>query len=190
MDKTTTPVGPDAHAADTAEHPGRNPFAILDWLVHNAAAVFLLAVVVVVLTGVVARYVFAISLPWAEEVARKLLVWLTFMGAAAATAKRSNIRVDTLYGRLKGRSRLGLEALAIVASILALVILIWASRALFGPAAMAISPGSGIPAFWTRIALPVAGGLMILFFLRQLLDLRHGPPPTTTEELPTVREEV
>lgn len=178
--------GPDAPTS----RPFVRPYDALSWLARNSAAIFLLSIVVVVIVGVVARYVLAISLPWAEEVARKLLVWLTFLGAAAATATRSNIRVDTILGRLSGNRRWVLEVVGIVLSILALVILIWASRALFGPGAMAISPGSGIPAFWTRIALPVAGGLMILFMLKQLWDLRHAPPPPSVEEMPETREEV
>lgn len=147
-----------------------SPLSLLGGAVSSVAALFLGAVVIVVLIGVVARYILHISLPWAEELARFLLVWLTFMGAAAATFKRTNIRVDTIYARFpEGRLRIGFEVLSIGLTILALVILIWASRPLlFGPSASAISPGSGIEARWTRIALPIASVAMIVFLLAEL----------------------
>ncbi|MBA2300969.1 MAG: TRAP transporter small permease [Chloroflexi bacterium] len=149
------------------------PFAIraLESLARNLAAGFLTAVVVVILIGVVARYIVHISLPWSEELARLLLVWLTFLGAAAATAQRSHIRVDTIYARFSGRRRRAIEATSIMLSLLTLALLIWASRGLFGPSAATASPGSGIQAGWTRIALPVAAVLMIAFLLIQLRDV-------------------
>jgi len=147
-----------------------DPISLLGGAVSSVAALFLGAVIVVVLIGVVARYILHVSLPWSEEVARLLLVWLTFMGAAAATYKRTNIRVDTIYARIpEGRLRFGFEVLSISLTILALGILVWASRPLlFGPSASAISPGSGIEARWTRIALPIAAVAMMVFLLAEL----------------------
>lgn len=156
--------------AESRPRKDTSPLDLLGGVVSSTAALFLGAVIIVVLIGVVARYILHISLPWAEELARFLLVWLTFMGAAAATFKRTNIRVDTIYARFpEGRLRIGFEILSISLTILALVILIWASRPLlFGPSASAISPGSGIEARWTRIALPIASVAMIVFLLAEV----------------------
>jgi TRAP-type C4-dicarboxylate transport system permease small subunit len=149
----------------------------LERVVRNVAGVFMTAVVVVVLIGVVARYIVNISLPWAEELARLLLVWLTFLGAAAATAQRTNLRVDTIYAQFKpGRARRVFEGFAVILSILALVVLIYAARDLFGPSAQTRSPGSGIQALWTRIALPIAAVLMIVFLGLQLRRIILGKP--------------
>jgi len=164
-------AAPDEGPDGTERGPG---VRILESVVRNLAAGFLALVVIVVLVGVVARYVLNISLPWSEEVARLLLVWLTFLGAATATAQRSHIRVDTIYARFTGRRRKIIEATSILLSLLTLVLLIWASRGLFGPAASTSSPGSGIQAGWTRIALPIAAVLMIAFLLIQLRDVLKG----------------
>ncbi len=113
-----------------------------------------------------------------------MLVWLTFAGAAAATYRFVHIRVDTIYGRFpEGKARVFLEVLAIGLTILALAILIWASRSLlFGPSAGAISPGSGIEARWTRIALPIASVAMIVFLVAQLrYVLKHGRAPASPD---------
>lgn len=164
-----TDMGNAEPTVETPEQPAL-PLQPLGRAVSAIAGGFMGAVVVLVLVGVVARYVVQTSLPWAEEVSRLLLVWLTFMGAAAATFKMSNIRVDTIYGRFpEGRTRIALEVLAISLTVLALAILIWASKdLLLGPSASTISPGSGIQARWTRIALPIASVLMIVFLLAQL----------------------
>jgi TRAP-type C4-dicarboxylate transport system permease small subunit len=167
------------------------PLQALGRAASAVSGIFLGAVVILVLIGVVARYVVSMSLPWAEEVARMMLVWLTFGGAAAATFRMTHIRVDTIYGRFpEGRVRVILEITAIVLTIVALVVLIWASRGLlFGPSAGAINPGSGIEARWTRIALPIASVVMIAFLIAQLrYVIKHRRMPVPPSEGP--RDEV
>lgn len=167
------------------------PLQSLGRAASAVSGLFLAAVVTLVLIGVVARYILSVSLPWAEEVARMMLVWLTFGGAAAATFRMTHIRVDTIYGRFpEGRVRVILEIVAIVLTITALVVLIWASRGLlFGPSAGAINPGSGIEARWTRIALPIASVVMIAFLIAQLrYVIKHRRMPTPPSDGP--REEV
>jgi TRAP-type C4-dicarboxylate transport system permease small subunit len=163
----------DAAAQDRAELAlAARKVGPLEWAVRQVAAMFMTAVVVVVLLSVVARYFLHVSLPWAEEVARLLLVWLTFIGAALATAQRTNLRVDTLYGRFpSGPKRRAFEGVAVILSILALVVLMYASIGLFGVSADTKSPGSGIEARWTRIALPIASVLMITFLIIQLRNI-------------------
>ncbi|REG85637.1 TRAP transporter small permease [Marinomonas pollencensis] len=46
------------------------------------------------------RYALDNSSTWTEEVARLLLVWLTFLAAAAATRDESHLAVDILINRL------------------------------------------------------------------------------------------
>ena len=58
-------------------------------LVEIVGGVLLAAVVVVVLLEVVTRYLLQISISSPEEIARYLLVWLTFIGAAGAAGRRA-----------------------------------------------------------------------------------------------------
>lgn len=73
---------------------------------------------------VVARYVLKVSAPWAEETARYVFIWMTFLGASYAAKKGIHIRVDILesalgkYGNIvkHGSSLLFLVFLVIMAS--------------------------------------------------------------------------
>ncbi len=59
---------------------------------------FTMAIVVAV--QVFFRYVLNQSLFWSEELARFLLVWLTFFGASVAYYRQANPGIDFLYSRM------------------------------------------------------------------------------------------
>lgn len=145
-------------------------------VVETVGAVLLTAVVLIVLIQVVTRYLLEISISWPEELARYTLVWLTFVGAAAAAARRSEIVVDSLIELLPQRARRGMRALASVGGIVAIGILIWAAVPLFGTAARTTSPATGIALRWVYLALPVGGVLVGLFLLGDLVRLIRGSP--------------
>ncbi|MGI6559038.1 MAG: TRAP transporter small permease [Limnochordia bacterium] len=80
---------------------------------------FLLAVLVtIVLAQVLFRYVLRIPVPWTEELARFLLVWVTFIGAAAVQADDRHLRIDWVMSKIGPR---GNRVLALVRSILGLL---------------------------------------------------------------------
>jgi len=64
--------------------------------------VFILGITMamVVAAQVFSRYVLNHSLFWSEELARYLLIWLTFLGASAAYHRKAHPGIDVLYARL------------------------------------------------------------------------------------------
>jgi len=60
------------------------------------ASVLVAATVSLTFAQVVLRYVFNNPQAWAEEVGRYLFVWITFLGAAAAFARDTHIRIDVV----------------------------------------------------------------------------------------------
>ena len=147
-------------------------------IVETIAAALLAIVVVIVLVQVFGRYILRISLSWPEELARYVLVWLMFFGVAAAAATRSQIVVDTLLELVSPRVRRVLEGIGTLAGLVAVGLLLWTSRPLFGPASRSTSPATGIPSFWIYLAIPVGGALLGLFTLADLGRLlRRAPPP-------------
>jgi TRAP-type transport system small permease protein len=72
----------------------------LNKLVAWAAMTMLTILVVVVLVAVFFRYVLGDSLPWSEEVARYLCVWVGFIGASVALNRRVHIGVEFFVDRL------------------------------------------------------------------------------------------
>ncbi len=61
---------------------------------------------------VVFRYVFEVSVPFTEEAARYLGVWLVFTGGAALVASNGHIKLTFLVDLARGRARTTLMALA------------------------------------------------------------------------------
>lgn len=114
MDIPNTPI-PDTAAF--LDDPQRKPLeiepeqrrgpALFRWLtlvMEHTIATLLVALIVSVSANVVGRAVFNRSIPWADELARMLFIWLIFIGAAAAFARYEHIAVDILVRRLKPRA--------------------------------------------------------------------------------------
>jgi len=150
-------------------------------LVDGAGAVLLAAIVLVVLAQVVTRYVLHIAISWPEELARYLLVWLMFVGGAAAGARLQQITVDMLTSVLPRRIIPALDVVATLGSLLAIGILVWAGRPLFGPAGMTVSSATGIEMRWVYLAMPVGGLLLGLFVLRDAGRLLRRLPPASRD---------
>jgi len=68
-------------------------------------ALCLAAMVVLVFSNVVLRYVFNSGIATSEELSRWLLVWLTFLGAIVALRQHAHLGVDTLVRALPPRGR-------------------------------------------------------------------------------------
>jgi TRAP-type C4-dicarboxylate transport system permease small subunit len=87
--------------------------AAVEWLIDVycrllkvAIAICLAAMVVLVFTNVVLRYLFNSGIATSEELSRWLLVWLTFLGAIVALRQHAHLGVDTLVRALSPRGRL------------------------------------------------------------------------------------
>src|SRR4029079_5880219 len=69
-------------------------------LLQVPIAACLAAMVVLVFTNVVMRYLFNSGIPTSEELSRWLLVWLTFLGAIVALRQHAHLGRDTLVRAL------------------------------------------------------------------------------------------
>jgi len=150
------------------------------------STVTLIGIVVVMISGIAARAVFGTALPWSEEMARILLVWCAFLGGVAASSTGAQIRVDSFPVWIRRKSPRGgliVDGLTLLLGIAAVWIWAWASIDLFGPSAQATSPATGIPALYTRIALPIACALMSLAMIMQFIDVLRGEHRSDTTEI-------
>lgn len=139
--------------------------------VETLSGLLLGAIVVIILVQVIARYVLEVAISWPEESARYALVWLTFIGAAAAAARASEITVDSLTEMAPRLVRRGLHLLAAVGGLVAFGFLIWASLPLFGFPARTLSPATRISMGWVYLALPVGAALAVLFLAARVVRL-------------------
>ena len=73
---------------------------------ESFSTLFLVAIMVTVILQVFFRYIAQIVVPWTEEFARYLCIWMVFMAAVAAMAKEVHIRVTFIIDRIPEKLRI------------------------------------------------------------------------------------
>lgn len=134
--------------------------------------ILLVGMAVIVLLGVFYRYAIERALPWYDEFAEFLLVWLTFYGAVLASHRDAHIGFETLVEYLPARARrwVGIFAEAVI-------LIVQAALFYYGwSLVQAASFDTAISIRWVRLswiysAIPIGGGLMFLIGLRRLAGL-------------------
>jgi len=63
----------------------------LNWYVERIVALLMIALVLDVWLGVVARYALRAQIPWTEELARYLMIWAALLAISAGIARREHI---------------------------------------------------------------------------------------------------
>lgn len=81
----------------------------------------MLALVVIMIAQVLARYVFNHSLIWAEELCRHILIWQTFLLIGMAYQRGELVAVDMVPAVLRPRARLALK----IATTIPILIFLW-----------------------------------------------------------------
>jgi hypothetical protein len=122
--------------------------AINKWLLIVILAVMSL----IIFTNVVLRYTTNISLEWAEEVARHLMIWLTFLGCGPVLRYGGHIAVENLQDAVPRG-----VAIAIRAIIALLVIGLFAFFTWYGLEYMDRTQYQQTPATQISIAIIYAG---------------------------------
>lgn len=122
---------------------------------------FGLSMTLLVATQVFFRYVLNQSLFWSEELARFLLVWLTFLGASCAYYRRVNPGVDFLYARMPALLKKASSILTHSVSIgLFSVMIIYGYQFAWFVRAQ-ITPALQIPKWIVLCVIPVSGSILL-----------------------------
>jgi TRAP-type C4-dicarboxylate transport system permease small subunit len=129
------------------------------------------AIFVIIVLTVITRYGFNSVMSWSEEVPRYLLIWISFLGAAICVDLKDHIAFDYLYKRFPGPLRAAVQLL-INAAIFAFgyLMLAFGIRFVeaFGGDFMESIPFTNV---WYYTAMPVSGGLIMLYSLRDQLNI-------------------
>jgi TRAP-type C4-dicarboxylate transport system permease small subunit len=125
---------------------------------------------VIIVAAVVARYGLGQAVSWTEEVPRYLLIWISFLGAAACVLRREHVGFDVLFNALPKHLR---RALGIFLSVLVFsfgwVIFRYGIVFVqdFGSDLMETIPYTN---YWYYPAMPVSGFLIMLFSIKVIVD--------------------
>lgn len=138
--------------------------------VLRGIAVFCLAALFLLLfVNVFARSFQLASFAWMDEVVQGLFAWMVFMGAAALWREGAHFRVDWLEKTLSPRYASPLLKLLIaLLSLLFLLVLTWYGW-LLTERSSASTPVLNLPIGIFYVSIPVAGALMSIYSLRDVL---------------------
>ena len=155
------PVATDGSLAARAE-------AWLGHAIEAPAAALVVGEVLVLLAGVVMRFIFNSPIPWADELASILFLWLANLGAAVALRRGTHMRTTALVSRWSPRAQSWAEALAIAAPCLMLVILIGPMSEYALDEWVVQTPALSWPNTVRAAAVPVGAAFMIAIGLLRL----------------------
>jgi hypothetical protein len=84
--------------------------------IEVVAALLVVAEVVILLAGVISRYVFHQPLLWTDELASILFLWLAMLGAVVALRRGEHMRMIAVVGMVSPPMRAFLDVLSIAAA--------------------------------------------------------------------------
>ena len=140
-------------------------------------AVLFVALLATVIWGVLSRYVLGDQARWSEELARFLLVWVSFLGAALAYAGQQHLGIDLLVTRFDPWTRRMAECI-----VHGLVALFAFGVMGYGGVELVMErfdsgqllPSLGVPKAWQYLVVPLSGLMIGLLAVIHLVETARG----------------
>ena len=138
-------------------------------VVDYAAGALVVADIVVLFMGVLARFVFHSPLIWSDELASILFIWMAMLGSVVALRRGEHMRMTALVSMQPPSRQPLFEAIALVAALAFLAMVAWPSWEYASEERFITTPALDISNAWRAAALPVGIALMALFAMLRLL---------------------
>ncbi|HEY0294660.1 MAG TPA: TRAP transporter large permease subunit [Bordetella sp.] len=141
------------------------------WLVEYPAAALVAAEVVILFTGIVARYALHMPITWTDEAASILFLWLSMLGSVVALQRGEHMRMTALVSRCKPGTRDFLDAVAACASLAFLGLVLVPAIHFAHKQDAFTTPALEISGAWRAMALGVGIALMLVACVLRLLRM-------------------
>jgi TRAP-type C4-dicarboxylate transport system permease small subunit len=147
-----------------------NKFIVkMDSILKYIIVALALGMTFVICAQIVTRYVFSYPLSWSEELARYLMIWLTFLGAAVAVGKKSHVIIDFVIRFLPEKYRIYNDVLVNLVIAIYLVMLIYSGWQIMPIVVNNITPALQISYAYVYAAIPVSGLITILYLVNNII---------------------
>ncbi|MET3506685.1 TRAP transporter small permease [Halalkalibacter oceani] len=131
----------------------------------------IIGIVIVVTLQVVFRYVFNISTPWTQDIARFMFIYLTYIGGALAIKERTHISIDVLVDRLPRMLRLIVSLGVQIGIMLFLIVLLQGSWFMVQSSWDVSSAGMRwFSMSYVYLGLFIGGVLMMFYSILRLIE--------------------
>ena len=132
--------------------------------------VILAVMAVIIFANVVLRYTTSQSIEWAEEVARHLMIWLTFLGCGPTLRYGGHIAVENLQDALSPKGAIAVRVLVALLLTGFFAFCIWFGLEYMERTQYQITPATQISVAIIYAALPVG---MLLTLIHWFLIMRR-----------------
>ena len=148
--------------------------AIKHWVEYMLFALGL-TMALIVANQVFFRYVLNQSLFWSEELARYLLVWLTFLGATVAYRRKAHPGIDVLVTRMGPALQKTTVVVTHIASMALFAVMIFYGYQFAYFVRLQISPALNLPKWIILSIIPLSGSILMLHAVTFFLEtVRRG----------------
>lgn len=120
---------------------------------------------IVVFANVALRYLTNYSLVWAEELARYLMIWMTFVGAGLVLRFGGHVAIDTLHQMLSPPAARMLRAGLAILMIVFFAMMAWQGWRYMGAAQYQTTPAMRLSFGDVYAVFPIGFGLLIVHLL-------------------------
>lgn len=158
----------------------------IDAAIQPAVFAAMAALIGVITLQIVSR-VFFNAVGWTEEVARFLLIWITFLAATLAFQRGRHIAVTFVVEALPGRLQKLARVLAILAGLAFLLALVVIGHRYMQAQSFQKSASLRLSMTWVYAVIPLSAALMsgyALIDLVRLLVVGHDGSAVTSEDPP------
>ena len=119
----------------------------------------------IVFVNVALRYLTHYSIPWAEEVARYMMVWMTFIGAGLTLRYGGHVAIGNLMDALPPRTQRWLRVMIAVVLFAFFAVMIWVGYNYAMRMRFQLTPATRIPFSYIYAAIPVGFSLLMIHLL-------------------------
>jgi len=144
--------------------------SVLAWATEIPAAGLVAVEILVLLVGVISRYIFNRPLTWSDELASILFLWLAMLGSVIALRRSEHMRLAFLVGLAPPRWRRFLETLATGVVVAFLIGIIAPARDYVEVQWYITTPALEIHDGYRVAAIGVGAVLMLVIVLARLME--------------------
>jgi C4-dicarboxylate transporter, DctQ subunit len=140
-----------------------------EWLLVTA----LILLTLLVIAQVFVRFVINFSIGGTEELARYILIWISWIGASYAIQKNAHIKVEILRNMLNDSKKKILDLFSLLIFFgLALFLAIEGTNLVYMVnTTNQVSPSMGMPMWIIYLVIPIGGLLMSIRLIQQIISI-------------------
>ena len=154
-----------------SRHPGFAAFEKgVQLLTELPAALLVVLETLILLAGVISRYVFNAPLTWSDELASILFLWLAMLGGVIALRRGEHMRLTTFVNMMSARWRVRVETLCTCTVILFVGLLLMPAYEHFDDQWVVVTPALEWHDGMRVAAIGVGAFLMLAISLARLLE--------------------